>query len=535
MAKRNVVINILGVIKDAKGRGKKRWQVWRPTVSLVAHKDFPVHRMELLYEPDYLRLGQKVMQDVKSISPQTEVAMVETDWHDPWDFAEVYAFLYEYAQHYPFDTKNENYYLNISTGTHVNQICMFLLSEAQLIPSRLVQVSPDFEAEGDDKFRGVMRVIDLDLARYDALSQRFMQQSQTGTEFLKAGIQTKDDGFNQTIAEIEQVAISSTDAILLEGPTGAGKSQLARRIYELKVSREVLTESFVSVNCATLVGDGAMSALFGHVRGAFTGAQQGRQGYLLQADKGLLFLDEIGELGLDEQAMLLHAIESKEFYPVGSDKVVHSQFQLIAGTNKDLRQEVLQGKFREDLLARIDIWNWRLPSLKERMADFEVNLAFEVRQIARLLGRNVRFSQNAYQRYMDFALSPEAAWKANFRDLNASVTRMATLSPTGRIEDATVIREIGRLQNRWQEKSSGKQIDLQQWLDAELLEELDEFDQVQLCHVIEVCLQSTSAAQASRKLFNKSRLRKQSQNDSHRLRTYLNKFGLSFAELREGI
>jgi transcriptional regulatory protein RtcR len=409
---------------------------------------------------------------------------------------------------------------------------MFLLSEAQLIPSRLVQVSPDFDGDQQEKFRGVMRIIDLDLAKYDALAQRFMQQAQSGTEFLKAGIQTRDESFNQTIAEIEQVAISSSDPILLEGPTGAGKSQLARRIYELKASREVISESFVAVNCATLLGDGAMSALFGHVRGAFTGAQNARQGYLLQANNGLLFLDEIGELGLDEQAMLLHAIESKEFYPVGGDKLVYSNFQLIAGTNKDLRKEVVDGNFREDLLARIDIWNWRLPSLKERMADFEVNLAFEVRQIARILDRNVRFSQSAQQTYINFALSPQASWKANFRDLNASVTRMATLSPTGRIEESTVQREIERLRLRWQDKSKPEQLDLCKWLSETEVEQLDEFDKVQLCHVIQVCQKSATAAQASRQLFDKSRLRKQSQNDSHRLRTYLAKFGLSFAELK---
>jgi transcriptional regulatory protein RtcR len=85
VAKRNVVINILGIIKDAKSRGAKRWQVWRPTISLVSHPDFPVHRMELLYEPDYLRLGKKVMEDIKTVSPDTEVAMIETDWNDPWD------------------------------------------------------------------------------------------------------------------------------------------------------------------------------------------------------------------------------------------------------------------------------------------------------------------------------------------------------------------------------------------------------------------------------------------------------------------
>ena len=294
-----------------------------------------------------------------------------------------------------------------------------------------------------------------------------------------------------------------------------------------------ITESFVPVNCATLVGDGAMSALFGHVKGAFTGAQSSRNGYLKQADKGVLFLDEIGELGLDEQAMLLQAIESKEFYPVGADSLVYSDFQLIAGTNRDLQQEVRNGNFREDLLARIDIWSWQLPSLKQRMDDFEVNLEFELRQSARLLDRQIRFSQRAKDTYLAYAKSHKATWAANFRDLNASVTRMSTLSPSGRIEQATVEKEISRLEQRWQTKPSSGEIDLEQYVAEEVLAETDQFDQLQLKNVIKVCQQHSNQAAASRALFDQSRLRKQSQNDSHRLRMYLQKFGLSFAQLQQ--
>ena len=99
------------------------------------------------------------------------------------------------------------------------------------------------------------------------------------------------------------MAINAKEPILLTGPTGAGKSQLARRIYELKKSRHQISGPFVEVNCATLRGDSAMSALFGHVKGAFTGALKDRPGLLRAADGGMLFLDEIGELGADEQAM----------------------------------------------------------------------------------------------------------------------------------------------------------------------------------------------------------------------------------------
>ncbi len=156
------------------------------------------------------------------------------------------------------------------------------------------------------------------------------------------------------------MAIKSRAPILLNGPTGAGKSFLARRIFELKQARHQFSGAFVEVNCATLRGDTAMSTLFGHVKGAFTGARESREGLLRSANGGMLFLDEIGELGADEQAMLLKAIEEKTFTRLAAI-AVSSDFQLIAGTVRDLRQLVAEGKFREDLYARINLWTFTLP------------------------------------------------------------------------------------------------------------------------------------------------------------------------------
>ena len=119
---------------------------------------------------------------------------------------------------------------------------------------------------------------------------------------------------------IEQVVIGSDAPMLLMGPTGAGKSQLARRIFELKQQRQQIVGRFIEVNCATIRGDQAMSSLFGHVTGAFTGATTDRPGLLRAAQDGMLFLDEIGELGPDEQAMLLREIEEGRFLPVGADE-----------------------------------------------------------------------------------------------------------------------------------------------------------------------------------------------------------------------
>src|ERR1700684_4067961 len=198
------------------------------------------------------------------------------------------------------------------------------------------------------------------------------------------------------------------------GPTGAGKSRLARRIYELKKVRHAVKGEFVDVNCATLRGDGAMSALFGHTKGAFTGALKDRPGLLRTADAGVLFLDEIGELGGDEQAMLLRALEEKTFLPLGSDREAHSDFPLIVGTNRNLLSAVREGRFREDLLARINLWTFTLPGLRSRSEDIEPNLQFELDQFAQRTSHRVTFSKEARRQFLDFALSSSAKWTGNF-------------------------------------------------------------------------------------------------------------------------
>lgn len=179
------------------------------------------------------------------------------------------------------------------------------------MPGKLIQTSPPLRGAKDTA--GTFAVIDLDHSKYDRIASRFAVEKQEGVSFLKSGIETRNPAFNQLIERIEQVAIASKAPILLTGPTGTGKSRIARRIYELKKTRRQLTGAFVEVNCATLRGDGAMSALFGHVKGSFTGATSDRPGLMKMAHGGMLFLDEIGELGVDEQAMLLRADPAAEF------------------------------------------------------------------------------------------------------------------------------------------------------------------------------------------------------------------------------
>src|SRR5215472_5627576 len=441
---RTVVIGLLGTTLDS-GKSQDRWQSWRPTVSVCRQPDFVAHRLELLHSVRDTTLARTVCEDIASVSPETETRRHVLEFGDPWDFEKVYEALFHFARGYAFDLENEEYLIHITTGTHVAQICLFLLTEARYLPGRLLQCSP----ERDRSAAGTIKVIDLDLSKYDRIASRFRKEQRDAASYLKGGIETRNASFNRLIDRIEQVAIATRDPLLLMGPTGAGKSQLARRIFDLKRIRRSVKGEFVDVNCATLRGDGAMSTLFGHMKGAFTGALKDRAGLLRTADGGVLFLDEIGELGLDEQAMLLRALEEKTFLPLGSDRESRSDFQLIAGTNRDLFSAVREGRFREDLLARINLWTFSLPGLQSRPEDIEPNLQFELDQYAQKTGNHVTFSKEARQRFLDFALSGRAAWKGNFRDLNAAVARMATLALGGRISVEIVVEETQRLEHSW--------------------------------------------------------------------------------------
>lgn len=522
------VIGFLGSTLDASKFGPSRWNKWRPSVGLTMHEDLRVDRFVMLHGTPHGRLAEYIADDIASVSPETTVERRKLDFKDAWDFEEVYGKLLDFARGEPFDPDAEDYLIHITTGTHVAQICLFLLTEARYLPGRLLQTQP---ARGTVSAAGTWTTIDLDLSRYDSIATRFAAASAESQSFLKSGIETRNSAFNRMIDEIEQVALRSKAPMLLMGPTGAGKSQLARRIHELKRLKHQIGGAFVEVNCATLKGDGAMSALFGHRKGAFTGAVADRPGLLRAADKGMLFLDEIGELGIDEQAMILRAIEDKVFLPVGADKESASDFQLIAGTNRDLGAAVASGAFREDLYARLNLWTFALPGLADRREDIEPNLDYELDRFAEREGERVGFNKEARQRYLAFATSQDARWPGNFRDLAASVTRMATLSPSGRIDIACVESEVVRLNRLWSNVAPGSTDLLSPLLGEEAVALIDPFDRVQLAETIRVCRASRSLSAAGRTLFAASRLRRSTANDADRLKKYLARFGLDWATL----
>ena len=544
IVKRRVVFGILGPTRDASGgAGDRRWGAWRPTIAACAHADLPIARLELIHHARFAELAVRVTADVAAVSPATEVRAWPVEVADPWDFESVYATLYDLFRRYRFAPEHEDYLVHLTTGTHVEQICLFLLTEARYLPGRILQTSPpDMPAAARKAAAapgvvepGRYHVIDLDLSRYDLLAARSRIERHDAQTLLKRGIATRNARYNATIARLETVAVASRAPILLLGPTGSGKSTLARRIHTLKRDRGLAHGDLVEVNCATLRGDGAMSTLFGHVKGAFTGAAADRPGLLRRADGGVLFLDEIGELGADEQAMLLHALEDRRFLPIGADREVEVDFQLVAGTNRDLGAAVAAGAFREDLLARIDLWTFELPPLRDRVEDLEANLDHELERAGAALGRRITLAREARTAYLAFGAG--APWPGNFRDLGGSVTRMATLADGGRISVADVEAELAVLRTQWRRTSAAApaldpDADLVTRVLGAAAATLDRFDRVQLTEVLAACRNAPTLSEAGRALFAVSRARRSSRNDADRLRKYLARFGLTYAEVR---
>lgn len=519
---KNVVIGFLGTQMDM---GKKRR--WRPTLSLVGHDHFTVDRLEILFDMRFNRLAKQVKREIEEKSPGTEVLLQQLDLNDPWDFQEVYGKLFDFARSYGFDDERERYHVHLTTGTHVAQICWFLLTESRHVPARLIQTGPPGPEDDTPKFD----VIDLDLSRYNALQQRFDQLSREYSDQLKGGIETRNPDYNDLIDRVELVASNSDEPILLLGETGTGKTELAERIHSLKLDRRRIKGRLVHVNCATLNGPDAMATLFGQRRSYLGTAGTERSGLLREADGGVLFLDDVDELNPNMQSVLLHAIETGRFYPLGSDHEISSRFHLIAGANRDLRSLAASGKFRQDLLARLNTWSFTLPALRNRPEDIEANLLHELDRCERALGTHVGFNSDARAQYVQFAKDSATRWPGNFRDFSGSIRRLCTLAPRGRITKTMVTSEIDALQSDWASAQSNDDFKLVAEVLGDAVSDVDPFDLVQLAEVIRTCRASSSLSAAGRALFAVSRTKRTTQNDADRLRKYLGKFGLEWGAI----
>jgi len=222
---------------------------------------------------------------------------------------------------------------------------------------------------------------------------------------------------------VKKIAKSNA-SVLIQGETGTGKELIASLIQFISHRAD---KPFVKVNCAALPENLLESELFGHEKGAFTGAYQMRIGKFEQADKGTLFLDEIGDMHVSTQAKILRVIQDGEFFRLGGNKTIKSDVRIITATNKDLWQEIELGNFRVDLYYRLNVVNIQLPPLRKRKEDIPLFADYFRRQISKELGKTTRgFSENTMR------LIQNHHWPGNIRELKNIVERAVLVAADGK-------------------------------------------------------------------------------------------------------
>ncbi|MCW3090031.1 MAG: sigma-54-dependent Fis family transcriptional regulator [Ferruginibacter sp.] len=253
-----------------------------------------------------------------------------------------------------------------------------------------------------------------------SLQKRVLQlQQQVGKKYSFESIIGKSVSIQASIALARKVA--PTDAsVLLLGETGTGKEVFAQAIH---TTSKRAAQSFMALNCSAFTKELLESELFGHKAGAFTGAIKDKKGLIEEANNGTLFLDEIGEMPMDLQSKMLRVLETNEFIKVGDTKTTKVSVRIIAATNRNLEQDVAEGKFREDLFYRLNVFTISLPPLRERINDITVLAEFFLKIFAQKTNINIRAMNKEFIEHLK-----KHDWKGNIRELKNIIERAVILA-----------------------------------------------------------------------------------------------------------
>jgi DNA-binding NtrC family response regulator len=276
----------------------------------------------------------------------------------------------------------------------------------------------DYITKGDDNDK-ILPLLNKAVEKIQLQKRVLQLQLQVGRQYSFNNILGTSPLLENAVALARKVAPNDTTVLLL-GETGTGKEVFAQAIHQ---ESKRCRKAFVAVNCSAFSKDLLESEIFGHKAGAFTGAGKDKKGLLEEAHDGTLFLDEIGEMPADLQAKLLRVLETNEFIKVGDTKTTHTDVRIIAATNRNLQNEVAEGRFREDLYYRLNVFTISLPSLQERTEDIPLLAGFFLNLFAHKSNPKVESMSRSFLEKLQ-----QHYWKGNIRELRNVMERAIILA-----------------------------------------------------------------------------------------------------------
>jgi len=391
-----------------------------PILSLVAAR--PFDRVILFSTPSTAKNTSATRDVLVSLHPTVDVEVKDLPLEDPTDYLSILRGLRTHIRSICEGTSPCEYFISVSSGTPQMHACWVLLAVSGEIPAHILNVRPPRFVSKD---RPLVSDVDLTLPDFPvvrpnicAIEPPEVPPPDIDTAIKQLGIV----GDHPTIREALETAAASapfTTPILILGETGTGKELLAKFVHRLS---DRAMGRFEPINCAAIPKDLAESFLFGHKKGAFTGATSDYAGKFDQANGGTLFLDELAELPLQTQAKLLRVLQDGFVEPIGARKVHKVDVRVIAATNQDLRKAIQQGQFRGDLYYRLSVIVIRLPPLRERKSDIPKIALHALDRVNAKLRKPKRLSPDALSRLQSHS------WPGNIRDLENVIERSVLLA-----------------------------------------------------------------------------------------------------------
>ena len=390
-----------------------------PILSLLTAR--PFEQVYLFSTPRTEQVTRETREAIMALYPATDVKILDIPLDDPTDYVAILKGLRKHIRELQESQGDVAFFVSVASGTPQMHACWVLLCAAGEIPARLLHVRPPHFVT---KERPLATEINLTSSEFpivrSQISGRLDDESipvDVDAAISQFGIVGDHPSMRRAL-EVGAMLAQSNAPVLILGETGTGKELFARLIHRLSGRPK---DKFIAINCAAIPEDLVESILFGHKKGAFTGATIDQVGKFDSADKGTLFLDELGDLPLPAQAKLLRVLQDGLVEPVGERHPHKVDVRIIAATNQDLGGQVRQGKFREDLFYRLNVGEVKLPPLRERRSDIPKLALHILDKINGSLRTPKRFSPGTLTRLQ------RHAWPGNVRDLENVIERSARL------------------------------------------------------------------------------------------------------------